>query len=456
MFSSDTTAALKMRWKQILTVFLVTIALAALWLSVSPRSYTARASLLFDDRGPNPSVEENAAPSDNRSLLGTQADLIKSDAVARRVIRNMNLISDPIMLAQWNAERHGKQALQSWLVAELLSHLDVVPERDTNVLAVRYTASDPKLAARIANAFAANFVATRLQISTDAAKQYAAWFQERTTEVRSKLERAQAALTQFQSAHGMVSGNSLALEADRLSSLSTQLADAESGAADLRARAGTSVSQSPDVQSSVVVGSLRQQVAMAEAKVAELSSTHGRNHPDMVAAEAELAKLRDKLGTETAAASQTVRVASSAASSREAQLQGLVSAQRAKMLEMTGYQSQLDILQNEVNTAQKAYDGVTQRLNLMRLQSGLPTTNAQQVDRASPPLLPTSPNIPIVMLLAALLGLVFGIITALALEWRRPLIRTPEGMMRATGLSVLGSFHFSALKPAHALRLGGY
>jgi uncharacterized protein involved in exopolysaccharide biosynthesis len=456
MFSSDMTAALKMRWKQILAILIATIAVAVLWLSVSPRSYTARASLLFDDRGPNPSVEENAAPSDNRSLLGTQADIIKSDVVARRVIQNANLASDPTLLAQWNAAKHGKQSLASWLVDELLSHVDVVPERDTNVLAVRYTAPDPTLAARIANAFAANFVAARRQISTDAAKQYAAWFQERTTEVRSKLERAQMALTQFQSAHGMVSGNSLALEADRLSSLSTQLADAESGAADLRARAGTSVSQSPDVQSSLVVGSLRQQVALAEAKVAELSSTHGRNHPDMVAAQAELSKLRDKLGTETAAASQTVRVASSAASSRESQLQGLVGSQRAKMLEMTGYQSQLDILQNEVNTAQKAYDGVTQRLDLMRLQSGLPTTNAQQVDHATPPLLPTSPNVPIVMLLAALLGLALGIIAALVLEWRRPLIRTPEGMVRATGISVLGSFHFSALKPAHVLRLGGY
>jgi len=456
MLSSDMTAALKMRWKQVLAIFLATVAIAIVGLAMSQRSYTARASLLFDDRGPNPSVEENAAPSDSRALLGTQADLIKSDAVARRVIQNAGLATDPIILAHWNEAKHGGGVLQRWLTAELLAHLEVMPERDTNVLAVRFTAPEPKLAARIANAFAAEFVAARLQISTDAAKQYAAWFQERTTEVRTKLEKAQTALTQFQSAHGMVSGNSLALEADRLSSLSTQLADAESSAADLRARAGSSVSQSPDVQSSLVVGSLRQQMAMAEAKVAELSSTHGHNHPDMLAAQAELDKLRDKLATETAAASQTVRVASSAASSRQAQLQGLVNSQRAKMLDMTGNQSQLDILQNEVNTAQKAYDGVAQRLDLMRLQSGLPTTNAQQVDRAFPPLLPTSPNIPIVLLLASLLGLALGVIAAFVLEWRRPLIRTPEGMVRATGVAALGNFHFSALEPARALRLGGF
>lgn len=456
MFSSDMTAALKMRWKQILIVFMATLAVAILWLSSTPRSYAARASLLFDDRGPNPSVEANAAPSDSRSLLGTQADLIKSDVVARRVIDSADLITDSTMVARWTEATRRAKPMRNWLIGELLAHLDVAPERDTNVLAVRYTAPSPELAARIANAFAADFVAARLQISTDAAKQYATWFQARTTDVRSKLERAQIELTRFQSAHGMVSGNSLALEADRLSSLSTQLADAESNAADLRARAGTSVSDSPDVQSSAVVGSLRQQVATAEAKVAELSATHGQNHPDMVSAQAELAKLHDKLRSETAAASQTVRVASSAASSREGQLQALVSSQRGRMLEMTGYQSQLDILQNDVNTAQKAYDGVTQRLDLMRLQSGLPTTNAQQVDRATPPLLPTSPNVPLTVLIGALLGLVLGIIVALVLEWRRPLVRTPDGMALATGVVVLGSFQFTALKPAQALRLEGY
>ena len=455
MLSTDLIIALRTRWKLVLAVLMATVALAFVWLSVVERTYVARASLLFDERGPNPSIQDNRPAGDDRSLLGTQADIIRSEAVARRVIRTAGLETDPAFLKRWDGADHRRSAFDSWLVSDVLAHLDVTPERDTNVLSVRYKASDPKLAARIANSFAASFVAMRLQISTDAAKQYAAWFQARTTEVRNKLERAQAAVTSFQHAHGMVSGNTLALEADRLSALSTQLADAESSAADLRARAGTQVSQSPDVQSTAVVSTLRQQIAASEAKIAELAPTHGLNHPDMIAAQSELAEQKRKLRAETSSASQTVRVASSAASSRESQLRELVSAQRARMLEMTGFQSQLDVLQNDVNTAQKAYDGVTQHLNLMRLQSGLPTTNAQQVDRATPPLLPSSPNVPLVLLLAIITGTALGLVAAAALEWRKPLVRSSGGLVHYTGLPVLGSFNVEEPRALPALA-GGY
>ena len=443
MFSSDMAVALKARWTLVAGVLVTTLLLAALWLSAVERSYVASASLLFDDRGPSPALQDNPARQDDRSLLGTQADIIRSDAVARRVVAAERLATDAELRRRWREESGGTgtaAGFENWLVKDLLANLEVAPEKDTNVLAVRFRAHDPAFAARMANAFAGNFVTMRMQISTDTAKQYAAWFQSRTNEVRGNLERAQAKVTDFQRQHGMVDGNALALEADRLSALATQLAVAESSAADLRSRAGARVSQSPDVQQTQVVETLRQQVAANEAKVAELAATHGDNHPALVAARTELGSLRDKLRTEVAATSQSVRIASSAAASREGQLQGLVSQQRGRMLAMTGNQSQLEALQNDVATAQKAYDNVTQRLNLMRLQSGLPTTNAQQIDRATPPLLPDSPNVPMLLLIALFGGLALGVIAAMAVEWSRPLARTAAGVFEATGVPVVGSF----------------
>lgn len=453
MFSSDMMLALKARWRLVALITLITAALAAIWLLQVERIYVARASLLFDG-GPNPSVQDNGAPQDNQSLLGTQADLIKSEAVAERVVRSARLTDNPALQAEWR-KKGAKGPFEGWLTQDLLAHVEVTPAKDTNVLAVGFKSADPAFAARMANAFAQQFVAARLQISTDAAKQYASWFQQRTKEVRRNLEAAQDRLGDFQRSHGMVNGNTLALEADRLSSLSTQLAAAESSAADLRARAGTRVASSPDVQSSAVVEGLRQQIATSDAKVSELSATYGDNHPDLVAARDQLKTLRDKLASETAAASTAVRVASSAASSRESQLQGLVNGQRGRMLELTGYQSQFEALQNDVTTAQNAYDAVTQRLNLMRLQSGLPTTNVQQVDRATPPLLPASPNVPLLGLLALLAGLMLGIIAAMLREWRLPRVRSAGGLFDSTGVPVIGNFTFVSFRPEPALALRG-
>jgi uncharacterized protein involved in exopolysaccharide biosynthesis len=453
MFSSDMMLALKARWKLVVLVMTITAALAALWVATTQRVYVARASLLFDG-GPNPSVQENGAAKDNQSLLGTQADLIKSSSVAHRVAIANRLSGNAALTAAWR-QSGAKGPFDSWLVQYLLASVEVTPEKDSNVLAVGFKSSDPGFAARMANSFAQQFVSARLQISTDAAKQYASWFQQRTTEVRRNLEAAQSKLGDFQRSHGMVSGNSLALEADRLSSLSTQLASAESSAADLRARAGTRVSRSPDVQSSAVVASLRQQIASTDAKVALLSSTYGDNHPDLVAARSELTTLRAELGNATAAASEAVRIASSAASSREGQLRGLVNGQRGRMLQLTGFQSQFEALQSDVTTAQNAYDAVTQRLNLMRLQSGLPTTNVQQIDRATRPLLPASPNVPLLALLALLGGLALGIIAAMISEWRSPLVRSAGGLFDSTGLPVLGNFTFATFRPEPALALRG-
>lgn len=455
MLQSNMVLALKSRWRLILAVFAATVALATGWLMLVERTYVARASLLFDDRGPDPELRNSQPVQNEKSMLGTQADLIRSDAVARRVIRAEGLAGDPELQRKWREAGQPGRSFETWLVADVLQHVQVAPERDTNVLAVRYTANDPRTAARLANSFARNFVALRMEISTNTAKQYARWFQQQTNEVRGNLERAQAAVTDFQRSHGMVDGNALALEADRLSALSSQLASAEGAAADMRARAGNQVSQSPDVQSSAVIESLRQQAAVSEAKLAELASTHGDAHPDMVAARAERDTLRAKLRAETGAASQTVRVASSAASSREAQLQRLVNAQRGRMLSVTANQAQLEALQNDVTTAQKAYEAVTQRLNMMRLQSGLPTTNAQQVDRATPPLLPATPNVPLLLLLAALGGLGLGIIAAVAMELRRPLIRTVSSLFENTGVPVLGTFDFKALPQLRELKAGG-
>lgn len=455
MMSSDMMLALKARWKLILAVLLATLGVATLWLMTAERTYVARASLLFDG-GPSPAVEGENPGVDPGARLNTQADIIKSDSVARRVVRANRLTDDPRFRRAWIEADDGKGSFESWMVTQLLTNVVVEPDRDTNVLGVGYRSTDPEFAAKIANSFAHEFVGERMQISTDAAKQYAKWFQQRTTEVRGKLDQAQDALAEFQRSHGMVDGNTLALEADRLSSLSSQLASAESSAADLRARAGTRVTQSPDVQSSAVVEMLRQQVAGADAKVAELATTRGDNHPELIAARAQADALRRRLGSEKRAESDAVRIASSAASSREAQLKSLVNGQRARMLEITGYQSQFEALQNDVTTAQKAYDAVTQRLNVMRLQSGLPTTNVQQVDRARPPLLPSSPNVPLLTLLAVLAGLVLGVMAAMLREWRSPLVRSAGGLVDSTGVPVIGSFNFHSFRPEPALLSRGF
>ena len=114
--------------------------------------------------------------------------------------------------------------------------------------------------------------------------------------------------------------------------------------------------------------------------------------------------------------------------------------QRGRVLAASGHQDQLAILQRDVDTAKAQYDGVTQRLNAMRLQSELPQADATILDRATPVYMPVSPNIPMRMLLGLILGLALGVSAALFLEWRKPRFRTVAGLEQQIGLPVLASF----------------
>lgn len=439
----DIVSSVLARWRLILFVTGAMVAITLAISIVSAKTYTARSSLLFDERAPDPSLQNALTSEDTKTVLGTQADIVKSETVAKGVIASLNLGKDKNLRAEWR-EDNREANYDSWLVQHLLRQLDVTPDRDTNVLSIRYDAKEPQQAAAVANAFADSYLSLRLKISTAPARQYAEWFDQQVEESREQLDKAQAALARYQQDSGLIDGDSLEVEADRLRSLSVELATAEANAADLRSRAGNQVLESPDVQNQETIQHLRQRIASQAAEVRQLAEVYGENHPNLQTARAVLDQLNGQLASETQLAGQSVRVANSAAQSREAQLRSLVSQQRQRMLAMSTGRGQLQLLENDVEVARRTFEEVAQKRDSMHLQSGLPATKARQLDIATPPLLPSSPNVPLRLTIAILVGLLLSVGGSIALEWSRPLVRTPVGVIAATDAPVLGIVSFRA------------
>jgi len=433
---SDLLAALKARWKLELAVTLLVLGAIAAWTATLPRTYTGTASLLFDQTAPDPGVDTASRAVSAADMLGTQADVIRSQEIATQVAKSTGLADSPAVLSQWR-NAGGQGTPEEWLGRNMLQGLVVEPGKSSTILSVSYKARDADSAAQVANSFAQTYLNAYLHMTTDPARAYTRWFEERTREVRGKLETAQNALTNFQRQKGIVSSESMDAEAERLTALSTQLASAEAANADAASRAGAGSGQSPDVQSSGVVQSLRTQIAQKSAQVSDLRTSLGPNHPDMIAANAELSALRAKLGSEVGSTSRSLTVASGDTAARTAALRRLVNAQRGRMLALSSDRSQLEVLQRDVQSARAAFDSVTQRLSAMRLQAELPRTNVRLLDRANPPTLPSSPNVPLRLVLGLLLGLGLAVTLAAALEWLRPRVRTDRGLTRATGVPVL-------------------
>jgi uncharacterized protein involved in exopolysaccharide biosynthesis len=424
MTYADLLWAIRYRWKLIVGIMAAIVLAVVIWTAMTPRIYSATASVLFDDMATD--AEPGANPpqaSAMANLLGTQADIVRSEAVASQVVRDLALDRRPALTSGFIGVSKGAQLSSADLVSVLMANLVVTPDRNTNVMAIAFNARDPELAALVANGFADAFVKTQLRLRTKPAKLYSDWVQKQTRDVRARFEEAQARLTRFQQARGLMGGQAPDVEVSHLNDLSARLAEAEGYA--------------PDVQLSPAVSTLRGAIATQAAQVQQLSARLGPQHPQMMAAQASLDALNDKLRQAIAQAAQSARAASSAAGMREAEVRGRVASQRQRALAVSNAQDQALVLQRDVDVAKAAYDAVTQRLNGARLKAAVPQTRVSVLDRASPSYYPVSPDVAMRIGLGLLFGLLVGLGLAALAEWLAPRVRTSAGLRQTAGLSTL-------------------
>lgn len=439
--------AVRYRLKLVAVVTGVFALLALVYILVAPRSYTATSSLLLDTGAPDPVSDEKASgrPEDNRAVIATQADLIRSPHVAGNAAIVAGFDKDPRYIADWREETGGKQSYGDWLRDEMRQSLVVEPGRDTNVLLISATARDAGEAARIANGFAKASVESQYRLRTEPAKAYANWLENRLKTARIEVTQAQNRVSSFVRATGITNDGDLSAEGTQMAEVSTQLAAAESRAAAARQSSFEGAQGRGDAEKSETVQRLRGQVQERSAKLAELEAVYGSEYPEVKRTRAEIATLQSGLRSEVANATNAFTSARAAeanaqraaASASEARLRGLAAEARSRVAGQSANLAQYQTLRNEFEGAQKTYNDLNQRLTRMRLQSAVPLTEVQVLDTATAPLAPSSPNVGLTLALALLLGGLLGAGGAIWLEYRDPRVRSRMGIERLLGAPVV-------------------
>ncbi|HEV7821679.1 MAG TPA: Wzz/FepE/Etk N-terminal domain-containing protein, partial [Burkholderiales bacterium] len=152
-------AVLKAHYKIMLAIALCTIALALGVNEFLPKKYTATTAVLVDIKSPDP-----VAALFTPASLATQVDIINSERVSQRVVRMLGLAEAPGVREQWTNATGGKGTPETWLSALLLRGLSVGPGRDSNIIYIAYTGSDPAFAAAIANGFAQAYIDISIEL----------------------------------------------------------------------------------------------------------------------------------------------------------------------------------------------------------------------------------------------------------------------------------------------------
>jgi chain length determinant protein EpsF len=430
---------LKARSKIILITFFITVATTVAISLIMPKSYTATTSLVLNYKGVDPVTGNAMAPQLMPGYIATQTDIITSRNVAIKVVKALKLTENPEVQQSFK-DSNTTGDINEWLADLLLEKLDVKPSLESSVIDLNYTASDPEFAAAIANAFASAYQQTNIQLKTEPSQKAAEFLDTQAKTLRANLEAAQAKLASFQQEKGITNATgNLDVETGRLNDLSSQLVIAQSQS---------------DVTANPVVQNLKNDITNAKSKLSDLSQSVGANHPQYLAAQATIRKLEAQLADETNKTSGSADGAARLYRQRVGEIASAVAAQKKRVLELNRYRTELTLLQQDVDNAQRALDATNLRLTQTRLEGNANQTDIAILNPATPPQKPTSPKLLVNILLSIFLGGMLGIGFGLIAEMNDRRVRSSSDISELLEVPVFAIIQSTSTQKSRKL-LGG-
>ncbi|PWJ17549.1 GumC family protein [Jannaschia seohaensis] len=192
-------------------------------------------------------------------------------------------------------------------VRVLARNLSVSREDDTNVIEISFSATSPRLAARVADAVGDAFVRSREAAQRARAGRVSGWLDERAVQLQQQVTEAEDAVAAFKIENDLIGGApGQTLSEQQLTEFNTQLILTQTELAERRAAynrareilaANGDIQLLPDVLASPLIAALREDVLSLRRREAELGN-RGVENPRLDAIRDEIATTEAQLDAE--------------------------------------------------------------------------------------------------------------------------------------------------------------
>lgn len=463
----------KRKWT--LLLFLgVTLAAAVFATLLMTPLYQAQTTLQIERDTLNVTQFESVTPTDrgwnSTQFYRTQYELLKSRTLAERVVRELDLVNNPVLKDSeieedaevgggWWALFFGKQdddeavpesagvqqSEESILAQSLLDSLTVAPVKDSRLVQLRFVSVDAALSATILNAWADAFIALNIERRFDATAYARKFLQARLSELKAKLEASEGDLAKFARSREIVNmgeqQNTLTQELKQINQALIAAREQRILAESQDSQAGRTEHQGlGQVMESPVIQELKKNQAQLEAEYQENLSVYKPGYPKMVRLRDRIRKIQQAIGEEVASIRAAISTKYEAAYSNELLLAEEFEKAKQKVLGLQDSSIEYRILEREVNTNRELYQGLLQRYKEVGVAAGVGSNNVTVVDPAEVPRWKYKPNMKKNVLLALIFGLFGGVGLAFFFEHMDDTIKAPEqleGVLRLTTLGVI-------------------
>ena len=226
--------------------------------------YRATATLLIEIRPPRIMEFEDVAIAEHRDIarhLSSQIEILRSHFLAQLVYERLSGYEP---WDRWKGRKTtaGASLGKEERVSALLANVEIEPVRGTSLIEISVKDIDPKLAAKIANAWVDAYISQDLESRASLTRQASDWLEEEIERAKGRLKRAEAALHDYARVHQITEAS---------------LKEAEEAA---------------------LLNQAIHRKAQLEVELAQQLKYYREKHPVIIGIRSELKSLQDKIATE--------------------------------------------------------------------------------------------------------------------------------------------------------------
>ncbi|EMC8460673.1 polysaccharide biosynthesis tyrosine autokinase [Vibrio alginolyticus] len=467
--------AIKKNWLSI-AAFTLLFSLTCTWYIYSKASiYQATATLLIQEEQKSAlSIEEvYGVDTTKKEYFQTQIAILKSNHIADKVIRELNLTQLPEFTSSGGLNKEIDQIKSIPFVQDLLnvapspketaqfsesyyqalqafrSKLDIEPVRNTQLVRIRFRSTDPKLATTIANAVGQAYIDANFEAKLVVTQNAATWLTNNSQKLEERLRNSDQALQEFLLKEGLIDINGIdEIYANELEELTRKL----NIAVNKRIEAQTLIqllrrksSQSLDSLLSIdefanqaQIRDLKLSEAQAAKNLSELAQRYGPKHDRMIQAKAQLAEIQSRTQQLIRDISFSKQQDLLAAKAQEDMLRAELDNKKSDFQSLGSQKARYEQLKREVESNKALYEAFLNREKETNATSDYKNVTARFTDKAIIPLFPVAPQRIKLVLIATFFGFAIACALVIILETMREVIRSTADVQEKLGVTCLG------------------
>ena len=349
-----------------------------------------------------------------------------------------------------------KLRLQQSIENTYLKNLDVQPERDTTIISLSFSGTDPALTRDIVNAHIQEYISWQMDKKLEAAGSARVQLEKQLEVARINLEKAEKSLSEFAQKAGIVSlSSNLNLIYRQLEEMNKALAEAQAeyiAKESLYQQAnGENISSLSMVMQSELIQRLRQELAKVEADYQETYTTFKEDYPRLKNIKARKQDAERRIAAEENRILGTIKSDFLNAQSKVSSLTAKAEEMKKQALDLNNQATEYRILEREVETNKFIHQSLMERSKEIDAKVGTDLGNIQVVDYAVLPLSPYKPNIQVNLLLALVVGLMGGVTLAFLLEYLDNTVKSVDEISERFGIPVVGVLPLATIEEAKDL-----